>query len=100
MKINDQGFTERLSPQTSQTGSVNGSTNSTSVKQTGLSSASSDILQLSNLAARLQSSSGSDASRSERLSQIAQAVRTNTFQVNAAQVSGAIVSEAIQSAAR
>ncbi|HEX4773207.1 MAG TPA: hypothetical protein VH351_20405 [Bryobacteraceae bacterium] len=99
MKINDQGFTERLSPQTSHSGPVGSSENAGSAKQTGGSSPS-DILQLSNLASRLQNSSSSDSARSARLSQIAQAVKTNTLQVNAAQISGAIVSEAIQPSAR
>lgn len=99
MKINDQGFTERLSPQTGRTGSVDQQDSSSGPKSTGNGS-SFDVLQLSGLASRLQASSSGDASRSLRLNEIAGSVRSNTFQVNSGQISGAMVSEAIQASAR
>ncbi len=99
MKINEQGFTERLPSQTSRTTSVS-STSSVESTAGGAKSSSPDNLQLSTLAARLQNSSTSDAGRGARLAQISKAVSSNTFTINPAQISGALVSEAIQSATR
>jgi hypothetical protein len=98
MKITDQGFTERLSPQTNRVDPASDSKSGSAAK-TG-SSSSPDSVQLSTLASRLQNTSTTDSARSSRLSQIAQAVRSNSFQINPAQISGALVSEAIQAPAR
>lgn len=103
MQINDQGFTERLSSGStaSRVASTSDATNGTTgaSKQQG---SSSDLLQLSSFAARLQSAGTGDAassSRSSRLSQIAQLVNSGSFQIDPAKISSALVSEAVQSAA-
>jgi anti-sigma28 factor (negative regulator of flagellin synthesis) len=98
MKISEQGFTERIPSQTSRTGSVGDAAQGSFSKVSGRQ-ASSDSLQLSNLASRLQNTSSTDASRAGRLSQIAQAVNSNTFKIDPAQISKAMVSEAVQSKA-
>lgn len=99
MKITDQGFTERVASQAARTTSTTDTTQPGSSTSTARP-ASSDNLQLSNLAALLQGASKDDSSRSARVSQIAQAVQNNTFKVDPARVSSSIVSEAIQSSAR
>jgi anti-sigma28 factor (negative regulator of flagellin synthesis) len=99
MKISDQGFTERLTSPTARSGNATEVARSGSAAKTGNSS-SPDSVQLSTVASQLQNTSATDSARSTRVSQIAQAVRNNTFQVNPAQISGALVSEAIQPSAR
>ena len=99
MKISDQGFTERISSQTSRTSGVNGVSGQGSSSITG-AQGTPDKLQLSNLAAILAQSGSLDADRSGRVSQLAAAVKSNTFQFNPAQVSSAIISEAAQPAGR
>jgi anti-sigma28 factor (negative regulator of flagellin synthesis) len=93
MKITDQGFTGRLSGQPTNTGAVSG-TQSQAAGAYGRPS-SSDSLQLSNLASLLQSASAGDSDRTARVGQIAKAVGSNTFQIDPAQISGAMVSEAL-----
>ncbi len=93
MRINDQGFTERLSGQSSRTTASTGTT-SNGTSASGRQS-SSDNLQISSLASLLQNASAADSDRSARVSQIAKAVSNNSFQVNPAQISGAMVSEAL-----
>ena len=95
MKISEQGFTERIPSQPNRTTSVGDSAKVSSSKVAG-HQASSDTLQLSNLASRLQSASSSDAGRAARVSQIAKAVQSKTFQIDSAQISKAMVSEAVQ----
>ena len=99
MKITDNGFSERIATpgartqQTAETGRGSSSN--------GLSRAaggSSDTLQLSNIASQL-SSGYSDASRASRLSSIAQAVKSNSFQVDPMQISKAMVAEAVSGSA-
>ena len=93
MKITDQGFTGRLSGNNGGASAVqnNGSTpGNTSTRQS-----SSDNLQLSSLASLLQNASASDAGRSARVSQIASAVQNNSFRIDPAQISSAMVSEAL-----
>jgi anti-sigma28 factor (negative regulator of flagellin synthesis) len=95
MKITDNGFSERIatpSTRTQQTGE-SGRTSS-SASRTGVTG-SSDNLQLSSIASRLQTSSGVDSGRASRLASIAQAVKSNTFQVDSAQISRAMVAEAV-----
>jgi flagellar biosynthesis anti-sigma factor FlgM len=99
MKISDQGFTERLTSPTTRSGSASEVARSGSAAKSGNSS-SPDNVQLSSLASQLQNTSAADPTRNARVSQIAQAVRNNTFQVNPAQISGALVSEAIQPSGR
>lgn len=99
MKISDQGFTERLPGQANRSTSVGGSGCGSS-STTSFSKQSSDNLQLSNLASRLQSAGALDPQRSARINQIAKAVGDNTFHIDTAQISSAIVSEAVQSTAR
>lgn len=98
MKISEQGFTERIPSQNTRTNSVSDAANGSSSKVAGRQAAS-DTLQLSSLATRLQSASSSDSGRSARLSQIAKAVQSNTFQIDPTQISKAMVSEAVQSTA-
>ena len=97
MKISDQGFTERISSQPSRTEYASGS-GSGSSSGVGRQSSSSDNLQISDLASRLQSTSSDVADRAARLGQISQAVNSGTFQFNPSQMSSAIVSEAVQGA--
>ena len=92
MKITENGFSERLSTPVSRTEQT--ATGSTSASATPNRSASSDSLQLSSIAARLQQSSGTDPSRSARLAAIANAVKSNSFKVDATQISKAMISEA------
>ncbi|MDQ2840770.1 MAG: flagellar biosynthesis anti-sigma factor FlgM [Acidobacteriota bacterium] len=99
MKISEQGFTERLPSQANRATSVGDSAQSPFSKISGRQT-SSDNLQLSNLASRLQNASSTDAGRAGRLSQIAKAVKSNTFTIDPAQISRAMVSEAVQSNAR
>jgi anti-sigma28 factor (negative regulator of flagellin synthesis) len=100
MRINDQGFTERLSNsanRSDETKAAGGTSSSASSKLSG--GASSDHLQLSSIASQLQSLGDNGSDRAARVSQIAKAVNSNTYQVSAAKISQALVSEAIQSAA-
>ena len=99
MKINDQGFTERISSQASPTTGIGGDSGRRS-SSTGSAQTSADNLQLSSLASILQTSRSLDSQRSGKLSEIASAVRSNTFQFNAAQISSALVSEAAQGSSR
>jgi anti-sigma28 factor (negative regulator of flagellin synthesis) len=100
MRINDQGFTERLSSSANRADETKaaGSTSSSSTSKLSGGS-SSDNLQLSNIASHLQSLGGNDSDRAARVSQIAKAVGNNTYQISAAKISQALVSEAVQSAA-
>ena len=100
MKISEQGFTERIpsKAQANRTTSVNDTEKASSSQASG-SRASSDTLQLSNLASRVQGPSSGDAGRAARLSQIAKAVQSNTFSIDLAQISKALVSEAVQTKA-
>lgn len=95
MKINEQSFTERLSTPAGRTGGVGGGSGDGS-SSTGSGLSSSDNLQLSKLASLLQNSQSFEAQRSARVSEIASAVKSNTFQFNAAQISSAMISEAAQ----
>ena len=96
MKISDQGFTERL-PAQANTTAVENTAASPSARQSN-TQPSSDTLQLSNLATQLQQASAGDSTRSARVSAIAAAVKTNSFQIDPARISSGIVSEAIAGA--
>jgi anti-sigma28 factor (negative regulator of flagellin synthesis) len=99
MKISEQGFTERIPSQTTgRTSSIGDTAQGLSSKIAGRQT-SSDTLQLSTLASRLQNASSADSGRAARLSQISKAVNSNTFQIDPAQISKAMVSEAVQSRA-
>jgi anti-sigma28 factor (negative regulator of flagellin synthesis) len=95
MKISEQGFTERIPSQANRATSVGDSANVLSSRVPGRQT-SSDTLQLSSLASRLQSASSPDAGRAARLSQIAKAVQSKSFQIDPAQISKAMISEAVQ----
>jgi anti-sigma28 factor (negative regulator of flagellin synthesis) len=101
MKISDQGFTERLSSQASRAGSTNDAAqgNSVSSKQ---QSGSSDLLQLSSIASRLQNASSGDAaaSRASRVSQLSQIVNSGNFRIDPSKISSALISEAVQPSSR
>lgn len=98
MKISDNGFSERITtpapraPFSELPGKSSGGA-------TGTSNTGSDTLHLSSFASRLQSSSASDSGRSSRVASIAKAVQSNTFTVDPAQISRAMVSEAVGSKA-
>ena len=101
MKI-DQGFTERLSSQTSRINSSNDAAQGTGVSSR-LKNGSSDQLQLSSIASRLQSATTTEAtasSHASRLSQLAQLVNSGQFQIDPSKISGALISEAVQTAGR
>jgi anti-sigma28 factor (negative regulator of flagellin synthesis) len=100
MRINDQGFTERLSSSTNRSDETKAAGSSSSSSTSKLSGGSSaDNLQLSSIASHLQSLGSNDSDRAARVSQIAKAVGNNTYQISAAKISQAVVSEAVQSAA-
>ena len=97
MKVTDSGFSERIATpstpsRTQQTGDAAQRSTSSSTSGRG---GSPDTLQLSNIASKLQQGSSIDSDRTARLSAIASAVKSNSFQVNAMQVSRAMVSEAV-----
>jgi len=98
MKISEQGFTERIPSQTNRTTSVGGTGYGPSSTVAGRQG-SSDNLQLSSLASRLQNASSFDSSRAGRVAQIAKAISGNTFTIDPAQISKAMVAEAVQSKA-
>ena len=98
MKINDQGFSERL-PGAAKTASVDQTAVTGSNGRTN-AQPSTDTVQLSKLAAKLQKVSAGDSTRAARVSAIAAAVRNNTFEINPARISSAIVSEGIQRTSR
>ena len=101
MKITDQGFTERISSGANRIQSANDASQGSSAlsKQTN---GSSDLLQLSSIASRLQTSDSGDAAanRASRISQLAGIVKSGAFQIDPAKISSALVSEALQPAAR
>jgi flagellar biosynthesis anti-sigma factor FlgM len=97
MRINDNGFTERVATPSTPTSGV-GSANQRKSLVNGSTSDAGDNLQLSGFAARLNSGSNTDASnRADRVSQMARAVNDGTFQIDASRVSGALISEALKS---
>jgi anti-sigma28 factor (negative regulator of flagellin synthesis) len=100
MKISEQGLTERIpsQAQANRTTSVSDTAKASSSQVSG-NRTSSDTLQLSNLASRVQSTSSGDASRAARLSQIAKAVQSNTYPIDPARISKAMVSEAVRTKA-
>lgn len=95
------GFSERIATTSTRTQSTTeiGRTGSGNYSKRTDSSFSSDTLQLSNVAARIQSSTSSDTGRTTRLAAIAQAVQSNSYQVDPMRISKAMVSEAVGSKA-
>jgi anti-sigma28 factor (negative regulator of flagellin synthesis) len=93
MKITDNGFSERIATPAGRTQQTNESARNSSSGSASRTSGSSDTLQLSSIASKLQTNF-SDAGRSSRLSAIAQAVKSNSFQVDSMQISKAMVAEA------
>lgn len=98
MKITDQEFSERITTQSG--GAPDTGAASRLPSNPSSRSGSSDRVQLSSLASRLQSTGSDDAARSARMSQIAKAVNSNAFRIDPMQISKAIVSEAIHSSVR
>jgi anti-sigma28 factor (negative regulator of flagellin synthesis) len=101
MKIQDNGFTERVAtpvaPPTSppETGRVVSNDIGTNNQTTTVAS---DNLQLSGFAARLNSGLAADtANRADNVSRIADAVNAGTFQIDTAAVTRSIVTEGLQS---
>jgi anti-sigma28 factor (negative regulator of flagellin synthesis) len=96
MRVNDNGFTERVAtPQAAAPTAGNIAQHSSSDdSQIG----ASDNLQLSGFASRLDSGSSADAStRADRVSQLAKVINDKTFQINASGGSDALISEALRS---
>lgn len=98
MNVSGSGFSERIATPNTGTQSAGQVSRGTS-SQTASRSGSSDTLQLSSFAAKLQSSSSVDTSRASRVAAIAKAVQSNSFQVDPMQISRAMVSEAVGSKA-
>jgi flagellar biosynthesis anti-sigma factor FlgM len=94
MRINDQnGQGNAITPTngTSSAGRANANGNATSASGSG-----SDSVQLSGFAGQLSKSlQAGSSNRSQRVSEIAQAVRSGTYQVDGAAVSRAMVDQAI-----
>lgn len=103
MRINDQGFTERLpgsagrAEEGKQTGGSSSASSSSKLGSSNQYGSSTDKLQLSNIASQLQSLGQDSSSRAARVQAIAKAVNGNTYQVNTAAISHALVSESIDS---
>jgi anti-sigma28 factor (negative regulator of flagellin synthesis) len=98
MKISEQGLTGPISSQANRTTPVSDTANASSSKASGHRTLS-DTLQLSNLASRVQSTSSADAGHAARLSQIAKAVQSNTYPIDPARISKAMVSETVRTKA-
>ena len=101
MRINDNGFTERVATPASppapppETGKVAGSLHSTTDQTTA---GTGDNLQLSGFAARLNGGLAADTSnRANKVSLVANAVSAGTFRIDTAAVSRALVTEGLQS---
>jgi anti-sigma28 factor (negative regulator of flagellin synthesis) len=100
MRINDNGFTERVAspatqpaPPTPESGKLAAKGASTDTQAT----ANGDNLQLSGFAARLSSGLEADTSnRASNVSKVAEAVRAGTFQVDVSAVSRSIIAEGLQ----
>lgn len=101
MIISEQGFTERLSSQASRINSTSGAGQGNAVTSREQGD-SSDLLQLSSIASRLQSTNSEEsaASRASRVSQLAQVVGAGTYRIDSATISSALISESVQSAHR
>jgi anti-sigma28 factor (negative regulator of flagellin synthesis) len=103
MRINDQGFTERLpgsagrAEEGKQTGGASSISSSSSKPGSVNHYGATDKLQLSNIASQLQSLGQDSSSRAAHVQEIAKAVHSKTYQVNAAAISHALVSESIDS---
>jgi anti-sigma28 factor (negative regulator of flagellin synthesis) len=95
MKISDNGFSERIATPTTRPQSTVQSGSCSSSSSCSGSAGSSDNFQLSNIASRLQNAYSLDSSRASRVSQIAKAVSSNSFQIDPMQISKAMVSEAV-----
>jgi len=101
MRINDNGFTERVAspatppaPRSPATDKVASQANSTESP----TSATGDNLQLSGFAARLSGGLAADTSnRASNVSIVAEAVRAGTFQIDVSAVSRSIIAEGLQS---
>jgi anti-sigma28 factor (negative regulator of flagellin synthesis) len=101
MRINDNGFTERVATPAApaapppETGKVAGSNTTTGSQATA---GTSDNLQLSGFAARLNSGQAADTSnRADNVSRIADAVNAGTFRIDTTAVSRSIIVEGLQS---
>ena len=102
MRINDNGFTERVAtpatpaaPSPPDTGKVAGRGSSTSDQTT---TGTGDNLQLSGFASRLNSGLAADTSnRAQTVSKVAEAVTAGTFKIDTSAVSRSIIAEGFQS---
>jgi anti-sigma28 factor (negative regulator of flagellin synthesis) len=101
MRINDNGFTERVAspatppaPRSPETDKVAGQATSTASQ----TNAAGDNLQLSGFTARLNGGLAADTSnRAAKVSSVAAAVNAGTFQIDVAAVSRSIIAEGLQS---
>jgi flagellar biosynthesis anti-sigma factor FlgM len=97
MKINDNGFTERVATPSVPGSKVESTSQGQSKKNASVTDAG-DNLQLSGFAAKLNGGLSADAtSRAERVSQLAKAVNNGTFQIDSSRIAGSLISEALRS---
>jgi anti-sigma28 factor (negative regulator of flagellin synthesis) len=96
MKPIDNGFTERVATSTLPATGIGSNGNNRADLHTS-EAATGDGLQLSSFAARLNGDlSAETTNRADRVNQIAKAVNSGGFQIDAAAVSRSMVSEALQ----
>jgi hypothetical protein len=98
MRVNDHGFTEQVATPATPAPAIAGGVADSRISAGAPAIATGDDLQLSGFASRLRGGVSADAaSRADRVSQVANAVDTGTFQIDNASVSTSIVSEALRS---
>ena len=96
MRINDQNGHGNAVPQTNGTSSAGRANATANGKAASGSGSGSDSVQLSGFAGQLSKSlQAGSSNRSQRVSEIAQAVRSGTYQVDGAAVSRAMIDQAI-----
>jgi hypothetical protein len=97
MKVNDNGFTERVAT-AAPSAPASGSTANGRYALVSQTTESGDDVQLSGFAARLNDGVNTEASnRTDHLNKVANAVNSGAFRIDTAAVSRSIVSEALQS---
>lgn len=96
MRINDQnGYGSTLPAETSGTSSVGRAGRDGEGNPARTSAAGSDSVQLSGVAGQVSRSLQTAGSRTERLSQLTEAVRSGAYRVDGAAVSRAMVAQAL-----
>jgi len=96
MRINDQNGRGNALTQTNGTSSVGRTDRHGDAKPASGAGSGSDSVQISGIAGQLSKTlAAGSSSRSQRVSELAQAVRSGTYQVDGAAVSRAMVDQAI-----